>query len=447
MKPTIVYLTAGGAGMYCGSCMHDNTLARAMSRRGVDLMLTPLYTPIRTDEENVSIDRVFFGGINVYLQQKIPLFRRLPELVDRFFDQPWLLRLATSHGVATSAKQLGAMTVSMLRGASGNQHKEVLKLRRWLRDDVRPDLLLMSNMLIAGAAPALKEEIATPLLVTLQGDDIFLDDLAEPYKTQALEEIRSKVKFIDGFLAHSNYYADYMSDYFRIPREKIHLVPLGIDTDGFPQHGSATETDSTSNHRPPTVGYLARLAPEKGLHVLVDAFIDLRRLPGMEHARLHLAGWLGEQHRSYADEQFEKLRRSGLGDAFHYAGVVDRVQKIAFLEKLDVLSVPTVYREPKGLFVLEALAAGVPVVQPEHGAFPELLAQTGGGRLVRPNDPGRLAETIHELLSDAEALRRLGREGHENVHARFHADAMAALTLEQLAPFLPAQDLAPATTS
>jgi glycosyltransferase involved in cell wall biosynthesis len=444
MKPTIVYLTAGGAGMYCGSCMHDNTLARAMSRRGVDLILTPLYTPIRTDEENVSIDRVFFGGINVYLQQKIPLFRRLPELVDRFLDRPWLLRWATSHGVEIDAKQLGAMTVSMLRGASGNQRKEALKLRRWLRDEVQPDLLLLSNMLIAGAAPALKEEISAPLLVTLQGDDIFLDDLQEPYKSQALDEIRSKVQYIDGFLAHSNYYAEHMADYFRIPREKIHLVPLGIDTQGFakrPDSPLAADNDS-SKRRPPTVGYLARLAPEKGLHVLVDAFLDLRRRPGTEHARLHLAGWLGEPNRSYVEEQFEKLRGAGLGDAFHYAGVVDRVQKLAFLETIDVFSVPTVYREPKGLFVLESLAAGVPVIQPEHGAFPELLAQTGGGRLVRPNDPGRLADVLHELLTDAGARRRLGREGQENVHARFNADAMAALTLEQLAPFLPARDLA-----
>jgi glycosyltransferase involved in cell wall biosynthesis len=447
MKPTIVYLTAGGAGMFCGSCMHDNTLARAMSRRGVDLLLTPLYTPIRTDEENVSIDRVFFGGINVYLQQKIPLFRRMPELVDRFFDQPWLLRWATSHGVETSPKQLGAMTLSMLRGDHGNQRKEVLKLRRWLRDEVKPDLLVMSNMLIAGAAPALKEEISTPLLVTLQGDDIFLDDLPEPHKSQSLEVIRSLVKHIDGFLTHSNFYADYMSDYFRIPRHKIHLVPLGIDIAGFPARLSnerLAAPDAASNHRPPTVGYLARLAPEKGLHVLVDAFLELRRRPGMDQARLHLAGWLGGQNRKFAEEQFAKLRGSGSNDAFHYLGEIDRTQKIAFLKNLDVLSVPTIYRDPKGLFVLESLAAGVPVVQPEHGAFPELLAQTGGGRLVRPNDPQHLADALHDLLADHEARRRLGREGQANVHARFNADVMAALTLEQLAPFLPAWEEVPA---
>jgi glycosyltransferase involved in cell wall biosynthesis len=167
----------------------------------------------------------------------------------------------------------------------------------------------------------------------------------------------------------------------------------------------------------------------------------------MENARLHVAGWLGDHDRAYAEEQFEKLRRSAPAGSFHYTGVVDRPQKIAFLERLDVLSVPTIYRDPKGLFVLEALAAGVPVVQPEHGAFPELLAATGGGRLVRPNDSKHLADTLHELLSDPAGRHSLGREGQESVHTRFNADVMAERTLEKLAPFLPAQTAPPLQTA
>ncbi len=429
--------------MYCGSCMHDNTLARAMARRGVDLLLTPMYTPIRTDEENVSIDRVFFGGINVYLQQNFAVFRRLPAFIDRLFELPWLLRWATSRGMETSAKQLGSMTVSMLRGERGFQRKEVLKLCQWLAEDVRPDLIITSNILIAGAAPTLKSKVAAPLLVTLQGDDIFLDDLTEPYKTQSLEEIRRFAGSIDGFLTHSEYYADHMARLLGLPRGKIHLAPLGIDTHDFASESSSDGSATPHPNRVPTIGYLARLSPEKGLHVLVDAFILLRQRPDMEHARLHLAGWLGDANRSFAEEQFNKLRQAGLGDAFHYAGVVDRRQKISFLKTLDVFSVPTVYREPKGLYVLEALAAGVPVVQPEHGAFPELLSRTGGGRLVRPNDPNHLAEALYELLINFELRRSFGQTGQRNVLAHFNADAMARDTLDCLRPFLPDAPSAP----
>ena len=271
----IAYITSGAAGMYCGSCMHDNSLARGLTKLGVDIQLIPTYTPIRTDEENVSVDRVFFGGINVFLQQKIPLFRYLPALFDRFLDRPKMLRWATSRGMKISAKELGSMTVSMLRGRSGYQRKEVRRLRDWLLRSARPDLINLSNMLIAGCVPALKEALGVPVLATLQGDDIFLDDLVEPYRSQALTELYRLQGSFDGFVVNSRYYAEYMSSYLRIPIEKFRIVPLGLDTHDFEQflprpelrHTELAETGSAPTQ---TIGYLARLAPEKGLHVLVE---------------------------------------------------------------------------------------------------------------------------------------------------------------------------------
>ena len=427
---TIAYITAGAGGMYCGSCMHDNTLARALTQLGVDVQLIPTYTPIRTDEEDVSIGRVFFGGINIFLEQKVPLYRSLPAFVGRPLDQPWLIRWATSGTSSASAASLGELTVSMLQGSAGFQHKEVDQLCSWLADSVRPQLVVFTNMLIAGCAPRIKAELGIPILVTLQGDDIFLNHLPDQYRSQALEEIRRLVEHVDGFLVHSQYYADFMEQYLGIPPDKFCRAPLGIDTQGFP-----TElTDASS--RPPTIGYLARLSPEKGLHVLADAFLLLRQRAETQNARLHIAGWLGEDHREYAEGVFEKLKQAGLADAFRYFGVVDRNEKIEFLKGLDVLSVPTTYREPKGLFVLEALAAGVPVVQPKHGAFPELIASLGGGRLVPPEDPASLAEQLHGLLCDADTRRQLAGDGQQAVHAGCNAEAMAKDTLQVFEQFL-----------
>src|SRR6266576_6343164 len=112
----IAYITAGGAGMFCGSCMHDNTLVAELIHQGHDALLIPTYTPIRTDETDVSQKRVFFGGINVYLQQKLSLFRHTPWFLDRLLDQGWLLRLASRFAVKTEARELGALQVSMLQG-------------------------------------------------------------------------------------------------------------------------------------------------------------------------------------------------------------------------------------------------------------------------------------------------------------------------------------------
>lgn len=425
----IAYITAGAAGMYCGSCMHDNTLVRALARQGINVQLVPTYTPIRTDEEDVSIDHIFFGGVNVYLEQKLPLYRYLPASISRIFDRPGLIRWATRRVSSTSPRTLGALTVSMLKGTQGRQRTEVRKLCAWLATAVRPRLLCFSNLLIAGSVPHLKAELRIPMLVTLQGDDIFLDSLPEPYRTRSFDELRRLIDHVDGFLVHSRFYAEYMQAYLGIPADKLFQVPLGIDINGFPEPGG------TAPH-PPTIGYLARLAPEKGLHVLVDAFLELRRRRQTSDARLHIAGWLGASHRGYADEQFAKLDAAGFKSAYHYAGSVDRVGKMDFLSQLDVLSVPTSYQEPKGLFVLEAWAAGVPVVQPSHGAFPELLEASGGGRLVAPNDPQQLAEQLIELLCDGKLRASLGEQGRRYVHEHANADAMARETWHTIQRFL-----------
>lgn len=424
----IAYITAGAAGMFCGSCMHDNTLAKAMIKQGHDVSLVPLYTPIRTDESSATINRVFFGGINVYLQQKSAWFRALPRWTNRWLDWPWLIQIATSFGIQTEAKMLGELAVSMLEGSHGKQQQEVEYLAAWLAEELRPDVVIFSNMLMSGSMPEIRRRRDVPVFVTLQGDDIFLNGLTEPFRSRSLAEIQKLDSAVTGYIVNSHYYADFMSEFLQLPRDKFHIVPLGIDTSDL-----ATLSRQDADKTPPTIGFLARLAPEKGLHLLVDAYLKVKQQPDLKHARLHIAGWLGPQHKAYVNEQFAKLRAAGHSDDFHYAGEVDRAGKLRFLQSLDVLSVPTTYREPKGLYVLEALAAGVPVVQPHHGAFPELLSATQGGVLVTPENTDHLAEELSQLLRDDARRQALSAAGRASVLAHFHADAIAERTLAVLA--------------
>jgi len=420
----VVYITAGAAGMYCGSCMHDNTLAAALVRRGCDAILVPTYTPIRTDEEDVSQKRVFFGGINVYLQQKVGLFRHTPWFLDRFLDGRRLLNWVSRFAVKTQAEDLGDLTVSMLEGEHGRQRKEVAKIVQWLAEDIKPQLVNLSAALLAGMVHEIKRRLGVPVLCSLQGDDIYLESLHEPYREQCLALIRDHCKEIDGFISASAYYADFMSGYFSIPRERIHVIHPGLDLRG---HGAPR---ASSNCQPFTIGYFARICPEKGLHVLADAFQLLRQRPGTEGCRLHASGWLGENNRSYFEDIVHGLEKAGLASSFTHVESPDHPSKVRFLQGLDVLSVPTVYREPKGLYILEAMANGVPVVQPQHGSFPELIAATGGGLLVKPEDPADLADALHRLVVEPAHAVELGRKGREAVHAHFHADRMAAETLD-----------------
>ena len=229
--------------------MHDNSLASALSQSGWDTLLVPTYTPIRTDETDVAVDQVFFGGINVYLQQKVPLFRHLPKLFDRFLDSPRLIRRVTSRAIETDPKMLGTLVVSMLRGSSGYQRKEVRRLVHWLSHDAR-DYLILSNILIGGFIPDLKRELKVPVVVTLQGDDIFLESLKEPHKSQALELIQKLDEHIDAYLVHSRFYADAMATYLGLSRDKMHITPLGIDARDFLDWSSSEPRRRTAtDHR------------------------------------------------------------------------------------------------------------------------------------------------------------------------------------------------------
>ena len=402
--------------------MHDNTLVAALTRLGHDVLLVPTYTPIRTDEKDVSQKRVFFGGINVYLQQKLSLFRHTPWFLDRLLDGRRLLRWVSRFAVRTQAQDLGDLTVSMLQGEHGRQRKEVAKLVRWLETDHRPDLINLTNALLSGMVPELKRRLRVPILCTLQGDDIYLESLPEPYRQQCLDLIRLHCKEIDGFISTSSYYADFMVDYFGIARERIHVVLPGLNLAG---HGGERPP---ANRRPPTIGYFARICPEKGLHNLVDAFILLRQQPDAPRCRLRVSGWLGENNRPYFEDLRRRLEAAGLAGDFDHVDSPSHDDKVRFLQGIDVLSVPTTYHEPKGLYVLEALANGVPVVQPRHGSFPELVEATGGGLLVKPDDPAELAGGLRQLLDDAVGREKLGRAGKEVVHRHFHAERMARET-------------------
>jgi hypothetical protein len=137
----ILSLTGGAGPMYCGSCLRDNALASALLRRGHDVVLTPVYTPTKTDEANVSGGHVFFGGISVFLEQHSAIFRHTPRILDRIWDSSWALRMATKRQIKVDAKSLGEMTVSMLKGERGFQAKEIDKLLDWLRTEERFDVI------------------------------------------------------------------------------------------------------------------------------------------------------------------------------------------------------------------------------------------------------------------------------------------------------------------
>ncbi len=409
--------------MYCGSCIRDNTLATALTRKGHDVTLLPLYTPTRTDEENVSQQRVFFGGISVYLEQYVSLFRKTPWLLDRLWESPWLLKAVSGRAVGTSPTQLGSLAVSVLEGTHGHQRKELDKLVHWLKDQPRPDVLDISNSMLIAIAEPLKQALGCPINCTLQGENIFMDGLLEPYRSRAKELIRSHVQHVDSFVAVSDYYAGYMSRYLQIPGAKMRVVPLGVNVDRFQPSGRETTGQLT-------MGYLGRMAPEKGIHLLCDAFRDLRERGALANCRIELAGYLGPEHKAYWQSIEREVKSWGLADDVHYRGELALDAKVAFLQGLDLFVVPAVYDDPKGMSLIEAMACGVPVVAPRRGTYTEVLERTGGGVLVDPENLEQLETTLEQLSGDPERLAELGRRARAGIEEQYGTDEMATRTLD-----------------
>jgi glycosyltransferase involved in cell wall biosynthesis len=424
----ILSITAGAAGMYCGSCLRDNALAVELLARGHDVTLLPLYTPTNPGEHNVSRDQVLFGGISVYLQQHVPFFRKTPRFLDRLWDSPAVIRAFAGRSISVDPKTLGDMTVSMLEGERGVMRKEFDKLREWLADEPVPDVVNLPNSLLISLARPLREALQRPICCTLQGEDLFLEELIEPYRTKSIELIRNQVKDVDHFIAVSDYYVPTMSKMLNIPPDRISVVPLGINLTGYER--AAPKKDDVFR-----VGYFARVAPEKGLHVLAEAYPLFRKKTGGAAVRFEAAGYLSRDHEPYLEKVKRGLEKAGFANEFTYHGALDREGKLACRRTIDVLSVPAPYNEPKGVFLLEAMASGVPVVQPRRGSFTEMVEKTGGGILVAPDDAAAVADGLYALWSDPERRRTLADRAFTGVRRHYsiqHATDIQVQVYESL---------------
>jgi len=375
--------------------------------------MVPLYLPLPVDKDKaISNAPLFFGGINVYLQQKSHLFRKTPHWIDRLFDSPKLLRWVGRKAQMTDARSLAQTTISMLQAEQGRQIKELDRLIGWLSTrDNKPDVVCLSNALLAGLAKPIKAELSVPVVCLLQDEDGFLDGLASPYSEQAWEILARRSKDVDAFIAVSKYYAGIMQQRLELDAERIYVAYVGISLDGCEMPGSGPGV--------PTIGFLSRMCTQKGLDTLVEAFIIVKKDKRLKNARLRVAGGHSAGDRAFVNRIRQQLSSCGLIKDVDFWLQFDPSAKRAFLRTLSLLSVPEKQPVSYGLYVLEALAAGVPVVQPQSGVFPELLEITGGGLLFEPGDAGALASAMQSLLLDPDYACRIGKKGREAVFEKF----------------------------
>ena len=409
----VTYITAGAAGTICGNCLRDNALAAALKSDGHDIVLLPAYTPLLTDEEDVSDRRVVFSGVNLYLQSKFKFVRSIG-LLDPLLDHPRLLKWASSFAVETDPGQLGEMTRDTFLGDQGPYRREIRKLLGVLRD-LQPEVVHLTNSMLASMAGPIRRDLGVPVVCSLQGEADFLAGLPEPFRSECYTLLRGHAAHVDQWVAPCRDQAEAMSDALGVPASEMETILPGVSLEGY------GEADTPASNRF-VVGFLARISEEKGLDVLADAVSLLQKRHPDRTIELRVAGWRASTKQAYVD---------GLREQYGFAdlGYLERDEKIAFLAELDAFSVPATYRASKGLYVLEALASGVPVVQPRIGVFPELLEATGGGLSCKPGDSEDLAAKLESLMTDSRRAVQLGRTGRDSVRVHGTAERMAAQTL------------------
>ncbi|MEZ6084451.1 MAG: glycosyltransferase family 4 protein [Phycisphaerae bacterium] len=414
----VLFMAAGAGGMFCGSCLRDNRLAAGLIAEGKDVSLWPMYTPIMTDEKVVGSSEVHFGGLGVYLEQVLPIFRRHLGPIDRLLRSTALLRMVGMFSSSTTPESLGPLTVSILKGPDGNQRKELEDLVRDLKA-LSPDIINLPNLMFVGLARTLKAELGCKIVCTLSGEDIFLDRLPQPHRKRAFSLIADAARDVDAYVSVTEYFANEAREHFSLPGDRLHVIAMGIDVDAF------AAPDRKGNDSL-TIGYFARICEEKGLKQLAEAFVALRK--NGVNASLKISGYLGRSDRKYFHSVMRYLRRSNVEQHVQHIESPTFEEKVRFLGSLDVLCVPSIYREAKGFYVLEALACGVPVVLPAHGSFPEMVERTGGGLLFKPNDMNDLQRQIVTLANDVELRRSLGNQGKAAVANHYSASLMRQRT-------------------
>ncbi|MEM9444543.1 MAG: glycosyltransferase family 4 protein [Verrucomicrobiota bacterium] len=414
----ILFITPGTGAYYCGVCLRDRALVQALQKLDYKVLMLPTYLPLVTEddgEKGEASREIFYGGINVYLQEKLPFFRALPQWMDKWLSSYDLLKWVSRFQSMTSASEHGKLTLSMLKGEEGNQAKELNRLVGWVQKEFKPDAIVFSTSLLVGMARMLKKRLGCSVGCFLQGEENFLDSLEEPYREDCWQLMGERCSELDWVIAPSKYFAKSMTQKMGFKEELVNIVPNGIETSDYQA--------STLPWNPPVIGYLARMCEEKGLDILVDAFL-LTRKQGID-VHLKIAGAYTEADESFVSSQKRKIEDSGYAKDVSFHPNLTKEEKIDFYKGLTLFSVPATYSEAFGLYVVEAMAAGVPVVLPKVSAFQEIVDSTGGGMVYDYNRASTLNNALQKLLRERNKVIEMAEQGKKNTKRIYDIAHMA----------------------
>ena len=409
----IVQIIPGSGGsFYCGNCLRDDKFYESLKRLGHEVIKIPMYLPLFADAHDESGEvPVFYGAVSLYLKQQFPFLRKLPKVFDRIMNSAPLLRIAAKQSGSTDAAGLEDMTISMLKGEEGNQSKELLEMVSWIENHYKPDVVHISNALLLGLAKTLKERLQVPILCSLQDEDVWVDAMDDEHREKVWELMGDKAKDVDAFIAVSDYFAEFSIRKMNIPKEKVHRVYLGVLPENY-HFINAVEKERN-------IGFISRMCHGNGLDILVDAFIELKENEAYKDVKLILTGGYTGADRKYLKSIKVKIEQADLNRDVVFLDKFDDEDRLAFFDRISFLSVPVRKGEAFGIYLTEALASGVPIIQPNLGAFPEIVNVSKGGFIYEENTPKCLKQKLELVLSKDFDLRGLSDRARRGVEHEF----------------------------
>ncbi|PLX13747.1 MAG: hypothetical protein C0598_02890 [Marinilabiliales bacterium] len=420
----IVNIVPGfGGTFYCGNCLRDSGYTKSLIDLGHEAMMLPIYLPL-TIKNGVEEDEspIFYGAVNIYLKQNFKIFRNMPHWMENFFNSPSILRFASKKAGSTRTEGLEEMTISMLRGKDGNQNVELQELIDFLKVHEKPDVVHLSNALLLGLAKQIKEQLNIPVVCSLQDEDVWVDAMNDHYREKVWDLMSEKAKGVDAFIAVSDYYADEMRIKMNIPDEKMHIVPIGIDSSIYKYAEPKTD--------PLVIGYISRMYEEHGFGLLIDAFIKLKQNQKFKNVLLKLSGGYTADDKKYVHQQMRKLKKAGIAEDVEIIEDYLPHERYKFFNQISLLTVPVLKGEAFGTYQLESLACGIPLVQPALGAFPEIIEKTSGGHTYTPNTAEAIVEKWKEVLSNPKEIIEMGKRGQKSVNEKYAIHEISKSVLE-----------------
>ena len=416
-------IPGSGGSFYCGNCLRDSKYVEALRKSDHKVVKLPMYLPLFADEHDLSREiPVFYGAISIYMKQLFPVFRKAPRWVDRALNSKPMLKLASKFAGSTNAKGLEEMTVSMLLGEEGQQKEELQVMVDWIVENCAPDVIHLSNALLLGLAQQLGERLNVPVICSLQDEDVWVDVMKPSAAESVWKLMSNKADHVTKFISVSDYYAVVMKEKMALPEAKVISVHIGVDP--------ADYTFKPVGEKKRTIGYVSRMCHSNGMDILVDAFILLKQKAGFEDVDLLLTGGSTGDDKKFLADMKSRIRENGLQNEVDFHDDFEEQGLRDYLEKVAVVSVPVRNGEAFGIYLLECMASGIPVVQPALGAFPEIIELSGGGVIYKENTPEALAQSLEKLLSDPAEMDRLSRSGAEGVDKHFHIDVQAARMID-----------------